>query len=410
MIIRQIEIAKIKTSDRARTNFGEVGELAEDIKKHGLLQPIVINSDYTLLAGERRLRACTLLKWESIPCNYLSDLPLLTQLKIQYSENHNRKNFAWVEEVKLLEQIYNLEKEANPDFKYTEFVSSENKGRQGAKDLFLAKAIRKYPDLIKEKDKSNALRTAERREQKEVRKLIAQVGTLEADLGLVQDVPFVKTKSIQLYNQDCIEGMEDLSDNSVDMILTDIPYGVNHDEWDPSNDIDFRNLILPAFKEMYRVLKTGGHIYIFHASLKQDLTKFLLILASFSISNIPLIWYKGVGAGHTNSPYSQYRPNYEPVFFGWKGTPKKLIHTGDSVLFFDAIPTANKIHKTEKPTILLSYLISQSSVEGELILDPFAGSGSTLEACTQSGRRGIGFELDEDIYIRAKYRLEGENI
>ena len=89
-----IDINKIIVNDRIRKDFGNLEELAEDIKQNGLINPPTINKDYVLLAGERRLRACKSLGWGQIPVHMLDTKDEAHDLAVEMSENNLRRNFT----------------------------------------------------------------------------------------------------------------------------------------------------------------------------------------------------------------------------------------------------------------------------------------------------------------------------
>ncbi len=217
---------------------------------------------------------------------------------------------------------------------------------------------------------------------------------------------------IELWHGDCLEKMKDIPDGSIDMILTDPPYrvvsggqtktassfcslGWNNDgkifkENDFSYGIDFLNLLHLKMKE-------ETHIYWFTNFL--NLTEFLDIFSksNFYVHNL-LIWEK-------NSVVNRwYMKNCEYVIFAKKGKAKaikdkssKTIHKFNNV--------KNKLHPTEKPIDLLEFYIKNSSNDGDTILDPFMGSGTTGVACQNLDRRFIGIEKDETYFNIAKQRL-----
>lgn len=222
---------------------------------------------------------------------------------------------------------------------------------------------------------------------------------------------------IQLFNQDCIEGMKTLADNSVDLIVTDPPYPTtargnagnsggmlqkkinrqgrvfNH------NDIDVNEYA----SEFYRILKEQTHCYVMtnHINLYKMLTAFQN--AGFKFTKC-LIWDKG------NKIMGQYyMSQFEYILFFRKGKAKKINHCGTS----DILSIPNKktkgadgknLHDTEKPVELMKILIENSSNLGDLVLDPFAGIGASAIACAESGRNFIGYELDNEYYSVALQR------
>lgn len=109
-----IPIEKIIVKDRIRKDFGDIQELAEDIKKNGLINPPVINKDYELLAGERRLRACKSLGWEQIPVNMMDTRDALHDLDVEISENEERKGFTKLERQEMYERRVELKKQHSP--------------------------------------------------------------------------------------------------------------------------------------------------------------------------------------------------------------------------------------------------------------------------------------------------------
>lgn len=213
----------------------------------------------------------------------------------------------------------------------------------------------------------------------------------------------------KLYNQDCLDVMKDMQDNSVDLIVTDPPYKVtsrgssggtggmlkseinkkgmvfNH------NSITF-NEWLP---ECFRVLKDGCHAYFM--TNNKNLSKMLIAVesAGFSVFKT-LIWVKNTAI--TNM---YYMDNHEYIIFCRKGKAKKINNCGTkSVLCYDN--PKNKKHPTEKPVELMQTLVENSSTDGDIVLDPFMGSGSTGVACIPNGRYFIGIEQDTDFFIPAE--------
>jgi ParB family chromosome partitioning protein len=104
-----IDIDKIKVSSRIRKDFGDINELAEDIKKNGLINPPAINKEYQLLAGERRLRACKLLGWKQIPVNMIDTDGEEQDLSIEISENEARKEFTMTERLAYARKLTEIE-------------------------------------------------------------------------------------------------------------------------------------------------------------------------------------------------------------------------------------------------------------------------------------------------------------
>ena len=394
----EINIGDIIVKDRARKDYGEIGELAQSIKEVGLIQPIVIDNENNLIAGERRLKAVGILNWTNITAVRYDELSTIQKLTIELHENSKRKNFSWQEDVELKEKILNLKQEEDPTFtieKAVEFIGDGKSLRSYQDDLFLAKAIKRNPEIAKEKDKANARRKAERIQERDFRKLMLQAS------GDSDGISSPKGCSVRIENVDCVKGMQKLPDNCIDLVITDFPFGVdlnkNHDfkkSWDEvyeDDEADLLHDLLPdvAF-ELARIMKEGAHGYIFFPS--KFYTEFKAALFDqLNLDPIPLIWNKMVG-GTSFAPYSRYAPNYEPILHIWKGTSRKSSAPGYSVLNFEN-KISDKTHPAEKPVSLITYLVEQSSIEGETILDCFSGSGVTMAVSKRLNRKGIAFEL-----------------
>ncbi|MBU0509172.1 site-specific DNA-methyltransferase [bacterium] len=184
---------------------------------------------------------------------------------------------------------------------------------------------------------------------------------------------------------DCFEEMRKLPDECVDLVLTDPPYGIDYQ----SNRRVARPK-LPKFDndaalgwleewvdEVYRVLKPDRHFYCF-TRFDTYPEFYRQIARRFKIKNC-LIWHKNNhGSGDLDGAYA---PQYEMIVFAVKGK-RALNGTRESdVLPCDNVPSAFRRHATQKPVELLRQLIEKSTEPGEVVLDPFSGTGSTGLAC-----------------------------
>lgn len=406
-------VSKIKISpERMRKDMGDLEELADSIKRLSLLHPLVIDSEFNLIAGERRLRAVTLLGWTEVPCTQFSELSDVQKKEIELEENIKRKQLSWQEEVTAKEEVDKLKRQI-----YGETI--QRSGGEGwnlkktaqalgqavgtvSQDIALSRALRDVPELAKERTKSQALR-----------KLLAlREKVLRDELARRTKVRF-ETKDLVL--GDCILGMAGMPDSSVDLVLTDPPWGIDVKKMSFLNKHQFEgevfedkegvslDLLAEAFKQMFRVLRSDRHAYIFFAISLYTETRAALEQAGFEVDTVPLIWNKS-SASHP-AMGQNYANCYEPIFHARKGR-RDLATPGSSNIFtIDRVPSQLKIHPTEKPVELLYYLVTQSTQAGEVVLDPFAGSAATLEASIRAKRVGKGFEKDEKMFNRACARL-----
>lgn len=209
---------------------------------------------------------------------------------------------------------------------------------------------------------------------------------------------------------DALIGLKELSDESIDCIITDPPYEVisgGHGGKDSSsqakrpagmlskNDgkiFTYNNLKINNWiKECYRVLKNDTHIYIMTNVLNLEEYMQEIRSAGFNIHNL-LVWEK-----NNATPNRWYMKNCEYIIFARKGAAKPINNCGTKTVL-QIKNVKNKIHPTEKPTELLRIFIENSTNENDIILDPFGGSMSTALAALQTKRKCISFEIDENYF------------
>ncbi|MGV6873882.1 DNA methyltransferase [Pseudochelatococcus sp. B33] len=202
-----------------------------------------------------------------------------------------------------------------------------------------------------------------------------------------------------IFNADCIQAMRSFERGSVDFILTDPPYLVNYrgrDGRTVAND-DNARWLRPAFNQMHRVLKDGGFAVSFYGWNKVDLFMDAWKAAGFRIVG-HIVFRKRYA-----SSAKFMRSEHEQAYLLAKGNVTLPDNPIPDVIDFPY--TGNKLHPTQKPVEALAPLIEAFTKPGDLVLDPFSGSGSTLAAAQQLGRDWIGIELDNRHHLTASRRL-----
>lgn len=228
---------------------------------------------------------------------------------------------------------------------------------------------------------------------------------------------------IDFRRMDCFTRLGSMDSSSVDLIVTDPPYQSTEKFRTPSPvqrltrwfDVIENEKLPTLLLEFYRVLKQDSHAYIFcsFSTLNELLrmNKFLERVGTRSRGPMlddfqrglftvwkPLVWYKqNTGMGY------HYRASYEFILFFEKGKRSLNSNSIRDVLSYGMTRSSTK-YPTEKPAELLQVLIEQSSNPGDLVLDPFVGSGATIEACLRTRRSFIGGDISEssESYIRAR--------
>ena len=219
---------------------------------------------------------------------------------------------------------------------------------------------------------------------------------------------------------DCLEVMKTLEDSSVNLILTDPPFGITRNFWDVA--IDWQKW----WKEANRILKPNATVVIFSSGMHTA----NVMMSNPSIWKYNLIWKKNIATGHLNAKKQPLRSHEDIVIFQLKksvyvpvmstghfpmaGKTNGKTGTGynyaapmasaafgstdrypRSILEFNTVPNVKRRHHSEKPAALLKYLLTMYSMENDLVLDTFSGSGSTGDACKELNRRCILIDKDK---------------
>ena len=215
-----------------------------------------------------------------------------------------------------------------------------------------------------------------------------------------------------IYNEDCLEGMKRIPDESVDLIVTDPPYLINYKTNRRKNKnhrftrtIENDNnpsVFSDYIKESHRIMKENSAMYMFCSSNKVDFFKQELE-KHFNVKNM-IVWVKN---NHTAGDLkASFGKKYELIFLVNKG---RALFNGKrltDVWEFDRVVGNKQIHQNQKPIDLIEQCITKHSNVGNVIFDGFMGSGTTAIACLNTDRQYIGFELDKDYHRKANERIK----
>jgi site-specific DNA-methyltransferase (adenine-specific) len=203
---------------------------------------------------------------------------------------------------------------------------------------------------------------------------------------------------------DCVQAMPELDPASVDLVLTDPPYLVDYrgrDGRTVTND-DNARWLRPSFAQIYRVLKPASFCVSFYAWNRVHLFMSAWRDAGFrAVGHI--VFRKRYASG---ARFLRYE--HEAAYLLAKGNVTPPVEPIPDVIVFRY--TGNKLHPTQKPVDALKPLIAAFCPTAGIVLDPFAGSGSTLAAAKALGHRYIGFEIDAAHHRTALARLGGMTV
>ena len=350
---------KLKPGDK------EYEKIKHSIEEFGFADPLVVNSDMTIIGGHQRLTVAMELGYTEVPCAVVEvDKVREKALNIAL----NKITGAWDDTLlaELLEDI----KESDFNLDLTGFEVPEV-------DQLLSKL---YDKDVKEDDFDL---------DKELKQPVF------SKLG---DLWFLGRHRVICGDSTGEEVYTRLMDGeSADLVLTDPPYNVDVEETagkimnDNMGDREFYDFLLSAYRCMHANLADDGSIYVWHADTEGVNFRTAFRDAGFYLSGC-CIWVKNALV-LGRSPY-QWR--HEPCLFGWKQKGKHQWYSDrkqTTVWEYDK-PRSSKDHPTMKPVNLMSYPIKNSTMTNGIVLDPFLGSGSTLIACCETDRICRGIELD----------------
>lgn len=235
---------------------------------------------------------------------------------------------------------------------------------------------------------------------------------------------------LEIYNEDCLVGMDRIKEDSVDLILCDLPYGTTNCPWDTV--IPFE----PLWAQYRRILKVRGAVLLFATQpFATD-----LINSARKMFRYDLVWEKTAPVGFANAKRMPLRshelilvfyrklPIYNPqglvklekpiVTHRSKGDGVYKSMSGICVQEYTNYPRSvfhfpnrkgPRYHPTQKPVELIEHLVRTYSNSGDLVLDNCMGSGTTALACLNSGRRFVGFETDTNYFKAAQKRIDEWN-
>ncbi len=241
----------------------------------------------------------------------------------------------------------------------------------------------------------------------------------------------------RIFNEDCSNTLMRIEDGTIDLLIQDPPFGVTQNPWDIKPDLP------KMWVEWERVIKDNGAIIFFATQPFAS----ELILSNKKIFRYDLIWYKTLGSGFLNAKKMPMR-NHESILVFYKNLPTynpqmgiglrkkgmrkhdrngnnygKFATRGGATNYFDdkgkrypqsvidvtnGDRTKENEHPTQKPLLLLRYLIRTYSNENDIVFDGYIGSGTTPHACILENRRFIGSELNKEYFDKALCRINIE--
>ena len=362
MNVKEIKLKDIKPyENNPRKNDDAVPYVAESIKQFGFKVPIVIDRNGVIVAGHTRYKAAKQLKMKTVPCLVADDLTDEQVRAFRLADNKVAEQAEW--DFDLLDdelaQILDIDMDA---FGFLNDI--DEKTEEANEDDY-------------------------------------EINPPEEPKAKLGEIYQLGRHHLMCGDSTILNDVEKLMGGArADMLLTDPPYNVNYEgktkdklkiQNDKMQNDKFRQFLADAFLNADTVMKPGAVFYIWHA----DSEGYNFRGACFDIGwkvRQCLIWNKNsMVMGRQD-----YQWKHEPCLYGWKDGAGHLWASDrkqTTIINFDK-PTRNDKHPTMKPIPLFDYQIKNNTKGDDIVLDLFAGSGTTIMACEQNGRRGYCMEYD----------------
>lgn len=377
----------------------QVNQIAASIKEFGFLNPVIVDAEHGIIAGHGRVMAAKKLNLKTVPCLEANHLTEAQKKAYIIADNKLALNAGWDDSILRVE--FEALKELDFDLTLTGFSLDE------LSDFEIEELAPEY-----EEDADG-----------EVIEPPAEPKTKEGDVWILGK------HRLMCGDSTSIDALEKLCNNQlVDMWLTDPPYNVavvggnradNIEERikkggmviqnDSMPDEDFRQFLRDCYVAADAVMKPGAVFYIWHADSEGYNFRGAAKDAGWQVRQC-LIWNKS----SLVMSRQDYHWKHEPCLYGWKDGAGHLWASDrkqTTVLNFDR-PGRNGDHPTMKPVELFEYCLTNNTKGGDIVLDSFGGSGTTMIACEKSGRTGYLMELDPkycDVIINRWQTLTGKD-
>lgn len=432
-------------TDRQRQDLKDIESLAQSIAKNGLINPILLDENNTLVAGERRFRAHELLGYTHIDVRYTSELDESDLQRIELEENLKRADLTWKEECLAVANYHALLCKANPDWTIGQTaIELSTSDSYVSWRISISEHLAKGAQLVVDADSITVARNAvlrlNQRAEADVTSAIDSafsnivtpevIGTPaakpssspanspEAKGGALPSVPTAPKAATEeakppIVCGDFLEFVESYSGPRFNFLHCDFPYGIDagkHNQgaakhmgkYEDSRDIYFT--LLNALVDFTRIhVADNAHMMFWYAPKYRRETEDLLEAAGWKINPYPLIWWRSDNAGIIPDTKRSGRQVYEMAMHCTRGD--LFVVQPVSNLF--PSPKTKEIHGSEKPRPMLDHFFRMFISDNTVMLDPTCGSGNSVNMALRRGAKSaLGIEKDPDFVARALALLE----
>ena len=439
-----IDLISINREARQRKKI-DTKKLEESIASRGLIQPIIVDRDLVLVAGERRLTACKNLGHEDILCRFIEDLDPIEREIIELEENTQRSDLTWQEHVRATKRIHELYCQLSPEG-WTQEQTSKSLNCTAAlvsMHITVAKALEEENKQVMEASGiAGAINILGRAKQRTMGQQLAELievtnempGLSSEELAglssksvsefqseLTGEIPllefaqqgelFTLKPSLRLVSvapevlqQSFLDWAPSYEGQAFNLIHCDFPYGVNLFDgsigrgaepqagYEDTKEVFF-DLLRCFCQNLPKFASLSCHIMFWYSEKhgQQMRQMFSELAPQIKWQDFPLVWFKSDNAGIIADPRRNPRHVYETCLMGSIGDRNVVRSTGDAY----SSPSDRSLHPSAKPEPMLRHFM-QMLVDGSTrMLDPTCGGGSSLKAADSLGAETVlGLEID----------------
>lgn len=381
--------------ERYERDMGDMEELATSIARFGLLQPILLDDNYELIAGFRRLTAHKMNGELEIEATFRSEVDDVLAKELEIEENIQRKDLTWQQRTNAIAQLDKLRKQRDPNWSQLKTaIATGTSQNRVSESVTLANAMELFPELANAKNAAQAQRWMKEKLQQVAR--VAEVKSTEVDYSEIES---------KIWLGDSTQLIKQIPDESFHAIVTDPPFGVDYGErvegtvgslnsYEDSRELYLR--ILGMADDMYRVLRPNGWLFFFYGSDWQREVQDTFKAAGFHIDPIPVIWDRSGGRTFTNRPDRYFTKGYDVALHAFKGDAKLAVRNESNVIRIDPVAASDRELVVERPVELYEEIIRRLTIPGEVVADFFVGSGSCPAAAAKTRRGYFGIEQNPE--------------
>jgi ParB family chromosome partitioning protein len=438
----KIQLTSITIEDRQRKDYGDIEELADSLKRLGLIQPVVLDQNNRLIAGGRRCEAARTLGWTEIDVVYRETLNADELYELELEENIQRKQMTWQEEVAATAKIHELKYARNAaeglawGYRQTGAMLGISVGKVQY-ILQIAREIARDPEgqVAKAASVTDAIRVLLQRTEDQVAAELAKrtlqsapaptSSTTSSDTTSVEvsgyDLPdaiageesatapeIVVPISRMLHHGDGIDWMFN-NPGAVDHIITDPPYGIDMDMLSQGNTgmqnidrieethgvEDNERMFTRLFPAAHTALRDSGYFVTWCDVMQWDRLYRLAVETGFKVQRWPITWVKMHQCMNQAAQYN-FTKNTEIAMVCRKGKATMALPAPTCVVMASNMSEKQRYgHPFVKPFMVWEFLVRHLTLEGQTICEPFAGVGSGVLSFLQMRRNVLACEIDE---------------